>query len=157
MIDHVLRPAEPGDRGFIVDSWLRSMRDRTMGSEWARRIPKDSFFSRYGYQGFVEDVLDGAYSSLLLVSALPTDVGFIHGWSAWTILPGNVACLDYLYVRSDYRGATGVAESLLALDETRAPVMERVVSAETVNWKKLAARRGLDWRFEHPYKRKDKR
>lgn len=102
-----LRPMESGDRSFVIDSWLRSYRE----SAFARRIPHDVYYSRFGHSGLVEEIVDRA--GQVVVACLPEKPTFLYGWIACS-QPGAAPLLHYLYVKQDFRPA-GIAARLFAL------------------------------------------
>lgn len=90
LIDVVVRPADPGDLSFVMDTWLRSFYPTLQ-----RQERKSDF---YGFQRLLVTKL--LQDSVVLVLHPATDRHLIIGWIAFT------ADLDlhFLYVRQRYRG-----------------------------------------------------
>lgn len=92
---HALRPAEPGDRGYVLQTWLESYRQ----SPWAHQLPEFAYWSRFGHVGLVEDV---AFRSPVVVACLPETPSFIYGWCCHSAVPPEPV-LHYMFVRHEFR------------------------------------------------------
>lgn len=88
---HALRAAEPGDRSYVLDTWLSSYRR----SPWAEQLPEWAYWSKYGHVGLVEEL---AYQSLVTVACLPETPSWIYGWCC-----SGPGVLHYVFVRHEFR------------------------------------------------------
>ena len=98
--DHIIRPAEPGagpgDRGYIIDTWLQTYRH----SPFARKLPDWAYWSRFGHVGLVEHLVDSP-DTRFAVACLPDKQFWMYGWVAYTFVPGLI--VHYVFVRDEYR------------------------------------------------------
>lgn len=94
--DHIIRPAEPGDRGYIIDTWLQTYRP----SPFARKLPDWAYWSRFGHVGLVEHLVDSP-DTRIAVACLPEGGAWQYGWVAYTFVPGLI--VHYLFVRQEFR------------------------------------------------------
>lgn len=92
---HALRPAEPGDRGYVLQTWLESYRR----SPWAQQLPDFAYWSKFGHVGLVEEM---AYQSLVTVMCLPETPSWIYGWCCASDGPAEPQ-LHYVFVRHEFR------------------------------------------------------
>lgn len=90
-LPHLIRPAEMGDRGYIVQTWLESYRP----SPWAQQLPDFGYWSHFGHVGLVEALMDRSH---VLVACLPERPSWIYGW-----LAGDHDDLNYAFVRLEFR------------------------------------------------------
>lgn len=173
MTDVIIRPATAEDRPFIADSWLRSFRrspwavsvwgqpDSYRGADgrWVVGVRDRVYYSRYGHEGFVDDVLDGgimrnpslgyATPPWGSVAHAPDDPAFIIGFSVYGHDRQGKPLLHYLYVRQDYRrGGFGL--------ELLGGAAPRVVTAETPKWQAFAKKHGIAYEYTHPYGRNER-
>lgn len=115
---HQLRQGEPGDRGYILETWLQTYRGSPMG----RKLPDWAYWSRYGHVGLVEDLLA---TELVAVVCLPSSPAFIYGWCCYGVThgqPGSLApVLHYVFVRHEFR-RQGFGR--LLLEALEAPLLE---------------------------------
>lgn len=100
-----LRPADPDDRGYVVDSWLKSYRS-TKGHPTQTPhmdLPDYAYWSRFGHVGLVEALLR---ASDVMVACKPDTPFFIFGWTAYTSAAradGDAPVLHYIHVREEYQ------------------------------------------------------
>lgn len=94
---HALRPGEPGDRGYIIDSWLQSYRH----SPFAAKLPDFAYWSRFGHVGVVESLLADP-DTRVKVACLPDGGAWLYGYVVYTYAPSLI--LHYLFVAPEFRG-----------------------------------------------------
>jgi len=94
--DHIIRPAEPGDRGYIIDTWLQTYRH----SPFATKLPDWAYWSRFGHVGLVEHLVDSP-DTKFAVACLPEGGPWMYGWVAYATHPALT--LHYVFVRDEYR------------------------------------------------------
>lgn len=90
-----LRHDDTGDYEFILNSWLQSYRDGATGSQLARRMSADRYFSDEGFKG---GIIRALTSGTVTVACDTDDPETIYGWACHD---GDV--LHYVYVRSAWR------------------------------------------------------
>lgn len=152
----MLRPWHPGDRAFIVDSWLSSFRQ----SHWRGPI-KDSRY-RDVYGSVVDELLDTA-GTRVLVDHNPEDKEQIFGWACYTITDG-IPTLHYCYVKAPYRDARGQPQAdqphvaIKLLRDIRAADGCRVnFTFRTPQWDKFRTRWRLNAHFAPELLTKDRK
>lgn len=140
---HVLRPGRPGDRGYIVDTWLKSYQS----SPFAKRLPPDVYWSRFGHVGLVEDLIARCFFT---VACLPDDEDYLYAWYCFDELP----TLHYMFVRHDYR-RLGFARVLLArfADQYTVEGTPLKITHVTPDFSRYVAR-GWPVEFVNPYRSK---
>lgn len=97
---HAIRAAGPGDRGYIIDSWLQSYRH----SPFATQLPDWAYWSDFGHVGLVESIVGNVPGK---VACLPDDPSFIYAW-----VVGDRHWLHYVFVRNEFR-EQGLARALV--------------------------------------------
>lgn len=106
MIDPKLiavRDSLPGDRAFILATWLRGL---YYGETYYSDIPKDVFMKHY------HDILEARMAqSVIKVSCLRDDPEVILGYSVYHDSAG-AGVLDFIFVKKAWR-KNGIAHSLL--------------------------------------------
>jgi GNAT superfamily N-acetyltransferase len=102
VIPLVIRPAEGGDVGLVLSSWLQSYYHSRAPAIWD--IPRDLFFSEQGHQGIVKNLLKRCPVLVAHAPELPDE---IYGWVCF-----DPAALHYVYIKELWR-MKGVASALL--------------------------------------------
>lgn len=105
----VIRPAQPDDIPFILNTWKQSWRV----SPWAGVIRNDEYFDS------IQSTIDGliARGASLLVA---TAHGRILGWLCYEQLPDGLCCVHYVYIK-DFVLKSNIAEKLLGEAQGRKP------------------------------------
>lgn len=90
---YTIRPAEPGDQGYVTSTWARSLK-RTVAF---RRIPADRY--QHTVPREIDQILDRADTRVLVA-----DAGHdrLLGWICATPIPPSVLTLHYVYVRQEH-------------------------------------------------------
>jgi hypothetical protein len=91
---YTIRPAERGDRGYIIDTWLQSYRS----SPFAQKLPDFAYWSRFGHVGLVESIMDNP-DTRIKVACLPDGGSWLYGW----ICSNLVGLVHYVFVRNEFR------------------------------------------------------
>lgn len=95
-----VRTLAPGDRNFIMATWLRGLR---YGNSWFGMIDQDTYFRVYGQ--FIEKILADP-KTLVQVACLHDDPEVILGYA---VSRGD--SLDFVFVKRSWR-KIGIAKSL---------------------------------------------
>jgi GNAT superfamily N-acetyltransferase len=127
-----LRPSEPGDRGFILDSWIRSYRD----SPWARMM---GHAYTDGHDALIKRILG---RSAVLVACYDADPETILGWACT-----ERDVVHYVYVKHKLR-RRGIARMLLGPFVSREVRYTHMLPAKPGNDNGWSVPQG--WRFD-PY------
>lgn len=96
-----VRDATPGDRNFILATWLRGLR---FGNDWFRIIPSDIYFT--AYHAYIEAIL-AKPNTTVKIACLKDDTEVVLGYAVYT---GDR--LDWVFVKQAWR-AIGLAKSLV--------------------------------------------
>jgi len=126
-IPHVIRPMEPADRSFVVETTLKVRQPRGITwREWEGLRKPDT-----------ERMVDGG--TVLVVDAGGVLLGFALAMGA---------TLEMLYVKRDFRG-DGLGLELLARLDLRHRLSGTwaalTVDHPTASWRAWARRRGIQW------------
>lgn len=132
-----IRAATDDDRSLIIDSWLQSYKD----SQFAKRLPLDVYWSRFGHVGVVESLY---CDSEIAVACLPDDPTFVYGWCAW-----DSRGYHYVWVKGDYR-RMGIGSALVRSAGVRGISVS--MSHVTVEGQRLCAALCIDPKFANPYR-----
>lgn len=101
-----LRPQEPGDENYILDTWKKSA-GRSHGSDRRRHSREPAYYRGMDQQ--IELALTHPRSRVL-VAASPLDRTHILGWLAWADTAPPV--IHWVYVRHRYRSRRGLPMGL---------------------------------------------
>lgn len=130
---YAFRPAEPSDRGYIIDTWLQTYR----GSPFARKLPDFAYWSRFGHAGLVEHLVD---QGTILVCCLPEGGPWMYGWSC-----SIGETLHYVFIKHEFR-KQGLAAALLEFGDKPS-----LVTHMTTDFSQRLGR-GRDVKFVNPYR-----
>lgn len=133
---HVIRPMVDSDRGYVIDTWLKSYR----GSPMALQLPDWAYWSQFGHVGLVESLLARDDT---IVSCLRENEGFIFGWAC-----SSSTQLHYLFVRQEFR-RQGHGTSLY--DVSGKPT---AITHVTPSGSRMLSHLGVQPEFVNPYKEK---
>ncbi len=133
-LEHTIRPAHLGDRGFIIDSWLTGYHESPQG----KLIPDAMYWSAFGQKGLVEALVD---LSPPTVACLPERPEFIYGWAC-----AGQRTLHYLYVRADFR-RQGIGAALY-----QAVGSPQRVTHVTTDGSRFLAKLGVKHSYVNPYR-----
>lgn len=139
----MLRPWHPGDRAFVVDSWLSSFRQ----SHWRGPVRDSRYREVYGRE--VDELLD-TIGTNVLIDCNPDDHEQIFGWACWTA--GEVGpVLHYCYVKAPYRDTKGQEQPHIGIRLLRhlkaADGLRMSFTFRTPQWDKFRSR----WRLNAHY------
>lgn len=99
----ITRVAEPGDRNFILATWLRGL---YYGDTWFQDIPKDIFMA--AYHKIIEAIL-AHESTITVVACLKEDPSVILGYA---VLNLDGTKLHWAFTKKAWRGI-GIAKRLV--------------------------------------------
>lgn len=138
---HAIRQAGPGDRGYLMDTWLQTYR----ASPFAKKLPDFAYWSDFGHVGLVESIVNTVPGK---VACLPDAPEFIYGYA---VSDGHF--LHYLFVRNEFRGQ-GLGRALLdAVGMAAGPLN---ITHLTPDFSQRLAR-GRTVAFTNPYRGEKKR
>jgi len=156
---HTLRPMGAGDRGYVIDSWLKTYRPhwlRAYGGQHPQRQLESVYWSRFGHVGLVESLLDDAPGAAVGVLGLPEGGPWMYGWICASDGPhhrAHGARLHYVFVRDEFRGQ-GLGRRLLELAGLL-HLDPLTVTHMTPEFSQRLGRR-RDVRFVNPYRKADR-
>lgn len=131
------RLATPGDRAYVIDTWLQSYR----GSQFAMKLPDFVYWSRFGHVGLVEHLVE---HEDILIAGLPDDPSWMYGW-----LCHGTDVVHYVFTRGEFRNQ-GVARALLTADGFCASA-GLGISHITIDFSRGLGR-GREVKFVNPYR-----
>lgn len=147
--DYDLRPADQGDRGYIVETWLQTYR----GAPFAQKLPDWAYWSRFGHVGLVEHLLDHEVD--VTVACLPSSPAFVYGWAAWSFGPAGPVLLPrrlhYVFVRHDFRRQGFGSLLLRSIDMGAGPIRATHL---TTDGSRLLGRRPVE--LINPYRKEER-